>query len=188
MAMAATAPYIAICQEDAMNRLEGITMVMGLCALLATSSAWAESSPFVGRWHWNRAHSTLPSGEPVPKDLICDIARTESGHVQWSITILTTEGQPYVETFAVTANGEFSPISSETTASVRLTDDTLQATFKGPTGQSDAQTCTLSADQTQMTCRGVLTQGDGQTVNYVDVYDRRERAAGATGAGERDAH
>jgi hypothetical protein len=184
--MAATDPYIATCQEDTMNRLESITVVIGLCAALTASAAGAESNPFVSRWQLNRAQSTLPSGEPAPKDLICDIARAESGHVQWSVTILTPEGQPYVETFAAPANGEFSPINSETTASVRLTDDTLQATFKGPAGQSDAQTCTLSADHTQMTCRGVLTERDGQTVNYVDVYDRRESAAGAMGAGERD--
>jgi hypothetical protein len=93
--------------------------------------------------------------------------------VKWSLTVLTTEGRPHVETFDTAANGEFYPISSETTASVRLTGDTLQATFKGPSGQSDAQTCTLSADHTQMICRGVLTEGDGRTVTYVDVYDRR---------------
>ncbi len=156
-----------------MNRLEGITVAMGLCALLATSSAWAESSPFVGRWQLNRAQSTLPPGEPVPKDLICDIARAESSHVQWSVTILTPAGRPQVETFDTAANGESYPISSDTTASFRLTGDTLQATFTGPTGQSDAQTCTLSADQTQMTCRGVLTEGNGQPVHYVDVYDRK---------------
>ena len=171
-----------------MTRLEGITVVMGLCALLATSSAWAESSPFVGRWQWNRAHSTPPPGAPVPEDFLCDLARAESGHVQWAITILSTEDQPYVETFDVTASGDFAPISSETTAAVRLTEDTLQATFTGPAGQADTQTCTLSADQKQMTCRGVLSAGDGRTVNYVDVYDRGKRAEGDTGAGERNGH
>ncbi len=60
-----------------MNRLRSITMVMGLCAVLAASAAWAGSSPFVGRWHWNRAQSTPPPGEPVPKDLICEISRAE---------------------------------------------------------------------------------------------------------------
>jgi hypothetical protein len=172
MAMAATDPHIATCQEDTMNRLRGITMVMGLCAVLAASSAWADSSPFVGRWQLNRVQSTLPPGEPVPKDLICDIARADNSHVKWSVTVLTPEGRPHVETFDTVANGEFYPVSSETTASFRLTGDTLQATFKGPAGQSDAQTCTVSADQKQMICRGVLTEGDGRTVNYVDVYDR----------------
>ena len=155
-----------------MSRLRGITMVMGLCAVLAASSAWAGSRPFVGRWHWNRAQSTLPPGEPVPKDLICEISRADDSHVKWAVTVLTPESQSYVETFDTVANGELYPISSETTASFRLTGDTLQATFKGPAGQLDALTCTLSADQKQMICRGVLTEGDSRTVNYVDVYDR----------------
>ena len=155
-----------------MHRLRGITMVMGLCAVLAASSAWAGSRPFVGRWHWNRAQSTLPPGEPVPKDLICEISRADDSHVKWAVTVLTPESQSYVETFDTVANGELYPISRETTASFRLTGDTLQATFKGPAGQSDAYTCTLSADHQQMLCRGVLTEGDGRTVNYVDVYDR----------------
>jgi hypothetical protein len=138
---------------------------VGLCAALTVSSAWAESSPFVGRWHWNPAQSTLPPGEPAPNDLTNEISRADG-------TYVTPDGQPHVVTFDAAASEEFVPISSDTTASARLTGDTLQATFKGPTGQSDAQTCTVSADQQQMTCRGVLTDGNGQTVNYVDVYDR----------------
>ena len=155
-----------------MNRLRGITMVVALCAALVASSAWPESSLFVGRGRLNLVQSVLPPGESVPKDLICDIARADNSHVKWSVTVLTAEGRPQVETFDTVANGEFYPISSGTTASFRLTGDALQATFKGPTGQSDAQTCTLSADHQQMTCRGVLTEEDGRTVSYVDVYDR----------------
>jgi hypothetical protein len=155
-----------------MNRVWGITMVMGLCAALVAGSTWADSSLFVGRWRLNPAHSMLPPGGPVPKDLICDIARADNSHMKWSVTVLTADGRPHVETFDTVANGELYPISSGTTASFRLTGDALQATFKGPTGQSDAQTCTISADHKQMTCRGVLTDEDGRTVNYVDVYDR----------------
>jgi hypothetical protein len=173
MAMAAAELRLATCQEDTMNRLRGITMVIGLCAALVASSACADSSLFVGRWRLNRVQSMLPPGEPMPKDFICDIARADTSHVKWSVTVLTAEGRPHVETFDTVANGEFYPISSGTTASFRLTGDALQATFKGPTGQSDAQTCTLSADQKQMICRGVLTEGDGRTMTYVDVYDRR---------------
>ncbi|HJY80812.1 MAG TPA: hypothetical protein VKK81_06985 [Candidatus Binatia bacterium] len=115
----------------------------------------------------------LPPGEPVPKDLSCDIARAENRRVHWSVTVLTTAGRPQVETFEAATNGKSSPISNNTTVSFRPTDDTLEATFAGPAGQSDSQTRTLSADQEQMTCRGILTEGDGLTVHYVDVYDRR---------------
>ncbi len=121
---------------------------------------------------WNPAQSTLPPGELAPNDLTNEISRADGTYVTWSVTIVTPDGQPHVVTFDAAANEEFVPISSDTTASARLTGDTLQATFKGSTGQSDAQTCTVSADQQQMTCRGVLTDGNGQTMNYVDVYDR----------------
>jgi hypothetical protein len=48
MAMAATEPPIATCQEDTMTRLKGITVVMGLCAVLTTSSAFmAQSEGYV---------------------------------------------------------------------------------------------------------------------------------------------
>jgi hypothetical protein len=146
--------------------------MVGLCAALTVSSAWAESSPFVGRWHWNPAQSILPPGEPAPNDLTNEISRADDTYVTWSVTIVTPDGQPHVVTFDAAASEEFISISSDTTAAARLTGDTLQATFKSPTGQSDTQTCTVSADQQQMTCRGVLTYGNGQTVSYVDVYDR----------------
>jgi hypothetical protein len=77
-----------------MNRLRSITVIMGLCAVLTASSAWAESSPFVGRWHWNRAQSTLPPGEAAPDDLMSEISRADGTNVTWSITIVTPDGQP----------------------------------------------------------------------------------------------
>jgi hypothetical protein len=155
-----------------MNRLRSITVIMGLCAVLTATSAWAESSPFVGRWHWNRAQSTLPSGEAAPNDLISEISRADRTYVTWSVTIVTPDGQRHVVTFDAADNGEFVRISSDTTASARLAGDTLQATFKGLTGQSDVQTCSVSADRRQMTCEGVLTDGNRRTASYVDVYDR----------------
>jgi hypothetical protein len=159
-------------QGDAMERFRGTTVIAGLCVALTASSAWAESSPFVGRWHWNRAQSTLPPGVPAPNDLTNEISRADDHYVTWSVTIITADGQPHVVMLDAAAIGESHRISSATTASASLTGHTLQATFKGPAGQSDAQTCTVSADQQQMTCRGVLTNGNGQTVNYIDVYDR----------------
>ena len=147
-------------------------VVVGLTIALVASSAWADSSSFVGRWHWNRAQSTPPPGEPVPKDLTLEISRVDSTHVKWSLTVLAAQNQTSVETFDTVANGEFYPISSDTTAAFTLTGNTLQATFKGPTGQTDSLTCTLAANQRKMTCKGVLSGGDGRTATYVDVYER----------------
>jgi hypothetical protein len=155
-----------------MRRPRGITIVTGLCAALAASSAWADSSPFLGRWHWNRAQSMMPPDEPLPNDLTTEFSRADGSRLMWSVMIVTPEGGHYVETFDVPPDGKFHPISSDTTAAFRLTGNALRATFKGPTGQSDAVRCTLSADQKVMTCNGMLKEGNGRTANYVDVYDR----------------
>lgn len=155
-----------------MSGLRAIKIATGLCVALAAGSAWADSSSFVGRWHWNRAQSTMPPGEPVPSDVTAEISRADGTHLTWSLTVVASQGQPNVETFDAPADGEFYPISSDTTAAFRLTGSTLQATFKGPTGQTDALTCTLAADQKKLTCSGVLSDRAGHTANYVDVYDR----------------
>jgi diguanylate cyclase (GGDEF)-like protein len=116
-------------------------------------------------------HSSLSQLSVLPLDEL-KIDRSFISQAEPSaVTIVTPDGQPHVVTFDAAANGESVRISSDTTASARLAGGTLQATFKGPTGRSDAQTCDVSADRRQMTCRGVLTNGD-QTVKYVDVYDR----------------
>jgi hypothetical protein len=155
-----------------MSRRGFTRWVIGLGIVLAAGSAWADSSAFVGRWHLNRTQSILPPGEPVPNDVIAEISRADSTHVRWSLTVVAAQGQTSVETFDAVANGEFYPINSDTTAAFSLNGNRLQSTFKGPSGQTDTLTCTLSVDQRKMTCRGALSDGDGRTTNYVDVYDR----------------
>jgi hypothetical protein len=155
-----------------MNRLQVTKGIIGLCVVMAANCAWADSNPFVARWHWNGTQSTRPAGDPAPNDLTLDISRADGTHMKWSLTVAASPGQSSVETFDAPANGEFYPISSDTTAAFRLTGSTLQATFKGPTGETDALTCVLGTDQKTMTCKGVLSDGAGPTTNYVDVFDR----------------
>jgi hypothetical protein len=155
-----------------MNRRDIANVVAGLCVALAAGPAWADSSSLVGRWHWNRAQSTMPPGEPVPNDLMVEISRVDSTHVKWSLTVAAAQGRRNVEAFDTPANGEFYPVSSDTTAAFRLGESALQATFKGPTGETDSLTCTVATDRKKMTCKGVLIDGDGRAANYVDVYDR----------------
>jgi hypothetical protein len=152
--------------------IRSTTFVMGLCVAMAAGPAYAQDSPFVGRWHWNPAKSTLPPGEPTPKDVVSEISKADAGAVSWSVTIVTPDDQQHVVTFEAEPSGAVKQISSDTTASALLADEALQATFNGPAGQSDTQTCTVSADGKQMTCKGVVTDGKGHSANYVDVYDR----------------
>jgi hypothetical protein len=153
--------------------IRSTTLVMGLCAALAAGAAWAEDSPFVGKWHWNQAKSTLPPGESAPKEVTHEISKAEAGAVMWSVTVVTPDDQQHIVKFEADPSGEARRITSDTTATARLRNGTLQATFNGPAGQSDTQTCTVSDDRKQMTCNGVVSDGKGHSANYVDVYDRR---------------
>jgi hypothetical protein len=155
-----------------MSRLRAIKVVVGLSVALGAGSAWADSSPFVGRWHWDRVQSRMPPGEPVPSDVTAEISRADSTHLKWSYTVLDSQGQSSLETFDAPANGEFYPISSDTTAAFHLVGNTLQGTFKGPAGQTDELSCTVASDQKTMACKGVLNDGKGHTSNYADVYHR----------------
>jgi hypothetical protein len=156
-----------------MNVRSTTMMMVGFCAALAASAAWADGSPFVGRWHWNRAQSNLPPGVLAPKDIVNDISRADGNAVEWSATIVTPDDQPHVVTLEGDGlGGDSRSFTGGTTASAWAAADTLQIDFTGPAGQKDAQTCTVSADQRRMTCRGVLRDGEGHTVDYVAVYDR----------------
>ena len=159
----------------ACSRYRGIAFGIGLCGaltVLGAASAAAGTSPFVGRWHWNRAESRLPPDEPPPSDMMAEFSRVDAAHVRWKITVTDAQGQQSVERFDTPANGEPYPVNSDTTASFRVGQNTLHATFAGPAGQSDALACTVSADQRKMTCSGTVTGSDGKTASYVDVYDR----------------
>ncbi len=143
-----------------------------LSACVLPSMARAQASPFVGHWHLNLALSKQPPGETPPRDIVTDIARADAMHVRWTLTVTDAQGQTDKSTFDLAANGEFYPISGDTTAAVQLTAATLQATFLDSTGQTDKLTCTLTPDGRRMTCNGMISQGSGNMANYVDVFDR----------------
>jgi hypothetical protein len=146
--------------------------LFGLCMLLTAAPAWAQSSPFVGKWRWNGGLSKLPPGETKPADLIADIARADALHVRWAVTVTNAQGLPAMKSFDIPANGEFYPISGDTTASFRLAGPSLQATFNGPAGEVDTLSCTVTGDVKTMTCNGEVREEDGKANSYVDVYDR----------------
>ena len=148
--------------------------LLGACALLSAGTARADgTSPFIGTWHWDAAQSKLPSGESAPSDMTAMFSRVDAKHVRWSVTISNARGQSTVESYDTPANGEFYPISADTTASFRLNGEDLDGVFKGPNGASDTLRCSLSPDARKMTCAGTMIDPGGKTENYVDVYERR---------------
>jgi hypothetical protein len=109
---------IALIRRTLMKRLRAIKVVTALCAALATSSAWADGSPFVGRWHSAIYHAARRARTERSHGRICQGGQQ---HLTWSVTIITPQGRRYVETIDVAPDGKFYPISSDTTGAFRLT-------------------------------------------------------------------
>lgn len=159
-----------------MKRPHGIKPIVlfgGVCAVLTAGAAWADGNAFVGKWQLNKAQSRIPPGDVMPADMVANFTRVDTTHVRWTITVTDAQGRPSVETFDTPGNGEFYPISADTTAAFTLTGSALQATFKGPAGEMDALTCAVSKDSLKMTCNGVMTAPTGIVQSYIDVYDRK---------------
>jgi len=158
-----------------MTKFSQLAVAAGLCAGMAVGAASAESNRFVGRWHWNAAQSVIPPDEPTPREVTAEIKSADDGRITWTASLIDHMGQQRVETFDGPPDGSFLAVQGSgdgTTAAFTLADGKLQSTFRHPSGGSDAQTCTPSADDRKLTCRGTWSDGKGRTTAYVDVYDR----------------
>ena len=153
-----------------------VSAMVGLCVTLASGAAPAdETNHFLGRWHWNRAKSTLAPGDPTPQDVKASIVSADNGHIKWTADVTDNQGKRHIETFDGKPDGTFFPVvgaGHDVTAAFTIGNGALQSTFKGANGASDSQSCTVSADDKEMTCRGTWTDGKSKSEHYIDVYDR----------------
>lgn len=159
-----------------MERSLALRNIVGAFAaglILAGTAAQADDGPFVGRWRWNEKQSALPPGEAAPAEMIAEISRADAAHVRWSVIVTDAQGKKDVESFDAPANGEFYPISNGTVAAFHLDGPALDATFKGPAGETDSLSCTVSTARDRMTCKGTMSESDGKAASYLDVFDRK---------------
>jgi hypothetical protein len=158
-----------------MKHLSVMASAIGLLASVGSVSAWAGSDPFTGTWHWNRAASSTTPGEPVPKDVTLQIASANAAKVESTITLTDDQGQKHVSQFNGVGDGKPRALAGGgqgVTVAFTLTGTSLQTTVRSPDGGSDIQTCTVSPDQRQLSCKGTESDGKGHSQDYTDVYDR----------------
>jgi hypothetical protein len=148
----------------------GLGVVLALWPVLAWAAG--QGSPFLGVWHWNKADSKTPPGEPPPAAMDLVFERADALHVRWTVTLTDATGRKTADTYDVPANGEFYPIDADTSAVFTLGSDSLKAVFRGPGGETDTMTCRLANAGARLVCTGEIASPDGNKADYVDVYDR----------------
>jgi hypothetical protein len=153
-----------------------LAAALALVALGARPGTSAESSPLVGRWHWNPSQSTMTPGEPAPREVLLVIENAEPAHMRWKLTLTDAAGVQHQKSFDGSGDGKRITVSGAvpgTTAAFTVTPNTFDADYRSPDGGSDRSSCALSADRQKLTCRGTDTDGQGHATSYVDVYDRQ---------------
>jgi hypothetical protein len=157
-------------------RRSRIAIGLALAVLAAPLAAHAQSSGWVGRWHWNAALSTKTPGEEPPRDILLVIQSASPAHVQWSLTIVDPAGGQHQQSFSGGGDGKPAPVTGAppgTTGALTVTATRFDAVYANPDGSSDRSNCTLSADQRKLTCAGTDSDGKGHSMPYTDVYDRQ---------------
>jgi hypothetical protein len=153
-----------------------VAAALALIAYGAQTAAGAESSPLVGRWHWNAAQSTATPGEPPPREVLLVIESASPAHMQWSLTLVDAAGGQHKKSFSGTGDGKAIAVSGAvpgTMGAFTVTATAFDSVYTSPDGGSDRSTCSLSPDGRKLTCRGTDSDGQGHSTPYVDVYDRQ---------------
>jgi hypothetical protein len=154
-----------------------IAAALAVAALGAGSAIGADSSPLVGRWHWNASQSSpSPPGEPAPRAVLLVIDSAEPTHLHWTLTLTDAAGTQHTKSFDGTGDGKRVKLAGAvpgTTAAFTVTPVGFDADYASPDGGLDRSSCALSADRGKLTCHGSETDGQGHSTPYVDVYDRQ---------------
>ncbi|HZB91054.1 MAG TPA: hypothetical protein VE397_06410 [Stellaceae bacterium] len=151
-----------------------IAGVVAPLAVAATAFA-AGPAPFVGEWHWDKARSVSPPGEPQPRAVVLTITSADAAHVAWRLAMTGDNGEQHQQSFNGTGDGKPVAVAGSTggaTAAFIVTATTLDSIYSYPDGASDKSSCALSADARTMTCHGTENDGKGHAAAYADVYDR----------------
>lgn len=151
--------------------------VAAVLAPAAAPAALAQSSSFVGSWHWNRTDSTsLVSNETTPQDVVLSVAAAEPGRVQWTLTALDAKGNAHLQSYSGRGDGSAAQVAGAADgamAAFTVTATAFRGVYSNRDGSSERTACALTSDGRKMTCDGTEIDAKGRTRNYVDVYDRR---------------
>jgi len=133
------------------------------------------ANPAVGTWKLNTAKSKYTAGTPA-KSATTKIEAAGAG-VKMTVDSVGADGATRHWTFATNYDGKDSPITGNSqygdTAAVTRDASTTKTTYKNAGKATATQTSVVSADGKMRTVTTKGTDGKGQPVDSVVIYDRQ---------------
>jgi hypothetical protein len=151
-------------------------VALGLVVVLAGAALAQSSDPRLGTWKLNVAKSTYAAGT-APKS-VTYAAEAAGAGVKVTVDAVGADGT--VEHYGFTANydGKDFPIvgnssQGDTGARTRVDANTVRTIYKKAGKVTVTQTSVISSDGKTITITSTGTDGKGQTVKSVAVYDKQ---------------
>jgi len=155
--------------------LASAVVCLALCAVVV-APAFAQTDPQVGVWKLNPAKSKYTPG-PGPTSATTTIEAAGAG-TKVSVDQVFADGTKRQYTFTGPYDGKDTPVTgtnpdADTVARTRLNPSTVQTISKKAGKVTTTQTSTVSSDGKTRTVRTKGTNGKGQAINNVAVYERQ---------------
>ena len=157
--------------------LVAIAVVLGLSALAAGSVA-AQTDPQIGVWKLNLAKSTFdPKPLPGPKGGSTTVEAAAKG-TRVSVVQELADGSRREYSFTGEYDGKDVPIvgthpDGDTVSRTRVNPATVKTVLKKAGKVTTTQVSVVSSDGKTRTITTTGTNGRGQTVHHVTVYERQ---------------
>ena len=158
-------------------RLTRVTMILALGLLAGGAPTTAQSKdPFVGSWRLNVVKSTFSPG-PGPKSQVSTYEAAGKGY-KVSVKVETASGATQQWSYTSNLDGKESPITgnnpnSDMVTVKRIDEHTLESVNKKGGKVTTTQRNVVAADGKTRTVTTTGTDGQGQKVNNVAVYEKQ---------------
>src|ERR1700694_3402922 len=159
-----------------MKRLLELATICVLPAIVS-APAFAQSNPVVGTWKLNVVRSKYTSGS-APQNLTRTV-EAQGDAVKYSYEGTAADGSPIAYGFTVNYDGKDYPVTGsmpggpDMIAIKRINPHTFEATQKKEGKVVGTAKVEISKDGMVTTVTSKSTNGSGESISYVAVYDKQ---------------
>lgn len=151
-----------------------ISAFIGSALLFGAAGAGAaDYASWQGHWIWNKTESHYPPGFPEIQSHTMDVTRDDGNLLQYTDSFTIGANGPTTVTFDGAYDGKMHKMSDGQLMAFRhVGKDGYQDHWTSAQGTVGSDRCTFSNDARKLTCHGQFTPPKGQTVRFVEVFDK----------------